>query len=1064
MFDDSTLVEDRIERLHERLGMELFRVLAPVQVTAWKAPGEPVDFATAAGGSYTPIASGDRWGPAWSTWWFKVSGTVPAEAKSERVQLRVDLGFEGDWAGNQSEGLAYTTAGTPLKGVNPMNRLIPLTGEGLPETIAKAGEQLLDDSGAVELLIEAGANPNMGDYMNNPTDLGDLSTRPDTPVWTFGGADLVVRNESVWHLWLDVEVLWGVLKEQPKDSTLRATLLRRLEEAADIVDAQGIQEGADAARAHLAPAIASGAGNSAQIMSAVGHAHIDSAWLWPLRETRRKVARTFSNVLALAEDYPEFTFACTSAQHYAWLKSGAPALFERVKDSIANGQWHPAGGMWVESDTNLPGGEALVRQFTVGLNWMERELGVAPTCTWLPDSFGYTGALPQIARLSGMTTFFTQKLNWSQTNTLPHHTFWWEGIDGTRIFTHFPPVDCYDSIVSAEEVYKAERNFKEKGRAKRSLLPYGYGDGGGGPVAEMVERARRFADMEGAPRVEFDSPDGFFDKAREEYPNAPVWSGEMYLEFHRGVYTSSAELKRGNREVEAKLAVLEWLGALATEHGIDYPLGEVEELWQRALLLQFHDILPGSSIHWVNREARAEYEALRTDIERLIDSLFASLAGGPRARVDSLRGERKEQTAALGGSEVTVLNPSPVVRREVWEHSDGCSLIEVAPFSAAPLSSVEVEPENPVTCEERGGDIVLANGLVEVVIDESGLVSSLRDLQAGGRELLAAGETANTLSIHPDFPSCFDAWELQHQYKRSETVLSEALEVKVVRDTPFTSCVEVRRAHGDSTFTQRITLEADSRAVDFEVHVDWREKHRVLRVGFPLALSARTDRSEIQFGHIDRAIAKNTSWQEAQFEVSGHRWALLEEPGYAVAFANSQTYGHDVRVLDAPGNERRGGVAFGYTLLRSATAPDPEVDLGEHTLRYSLVCDAGLEEAHAAGLRLTQPLREATPGFEVSPVASIDLHEGDTLAFIDAVKPADDGSGDLIVRLHEAEGRTGKAHVCFATAPREVHATNLRETDTPEAAPGLTACSEDSSLYEVSMHEFQIVTLRVAHA
>ena len=520
--------------------------------------------------------------------------------------------------------------------------------------------------------------------------------------------------------------------------------------------------------------------------------------------------------------------------------------------------------------------------------------------------------------------------------------------------------------------------------------------------------------------------------------------------------------QRGNREVEAKLAALEWLGALATGRGIDYPLDEVEELWQRALLLQFHDILPGSSIHWVNREARAEYEALRTDIERLIDSLFTSLAGEHKSQVEVREGGHG-QAAGLAGSEPTVLNPSPVVRREVWEHSDGCSLIEVAPFSAAPLSSVEVEPENPVTCEKREGGTVLNNGLVEVVIDANGLVSSLRDLQAG-RELLAAGEKANALSIHPDFPSCFDAWELQHQYKRSETVLSEALEVKVVRDTPFTSCVEVRRAHGDSTFTQRITLEADSRAVDFEVHVDWREKHRVLRVGFPLALNARTDRSEIQFGHIDRAIAKNTSWQEAQFEVSGHRWALLEEPGYAVAFANSQTYGHDVRVLDAPGNERRGGVAFGYTLLRSATAPDPEVDLGEHTLRYSLVCDAGLEEAHAAGLRLTQPLREATPGFEVSPVASIDLHEGDTLAFIDAVKPADDGSGDLIVRLHEAEGRTGKAHVRFATAPREVHATNLRETDTPEAAPGLTACSEDSSLYEVSMHEFQIVTLRVAHA
>lgn len=1048
MFDDRRLVEERIERLHERLGMQLYRTVAPLEVTAWKAPGEPVPFDEAALAHYVPMAKGDRWGPAWSTWWFRVRGTVPEAERSNRVELRMDLGFVGDWAGNQSEGLVFTESGFPLKGLNPMNRTVPLTFGALADGRSAAGEPLVEADGSVGLVVEAGANPNMGEFMNNPTPAGDRLTAPDEPVWTFGGAELVVRNDDVWHLWLDVEVLMGVMKEHPEDSTLRATLLRTLERAADAVDACGVLEDAAAARDVLAPVIASGAGRSAQVMSAIGHAHIDSAWLWPIRETRRKVARTFSNVLALADEYPEFTFACTSAQHYAWLKEGSPELFARVKDAIARGQWQVVGGMWVESDTNLPGGEALVRQFTAGLRWMRRELGERPTCLWLPDSFGYTGALPQIAKLAGMTTFFTQKMSWNQTNTLPHHTLWWEGIDGSRIFTHFPPVDCYDAIVSADEVFKAERNFKEKGRAKASIMPFGYGDGGGGPVREMVERVRRYADMEGAPRLVFDTPDAFFDKARAEYPDAPVWAGEMYLEFHRGVYTSQAELKRGNREIEAMLAALEWLGTEAVLRGIEYPADEIETLWQRMLLLQFHDILPGSSTSWVNRDAREEYDALRERIGAIIEELLQRLGAG-------------EASGAVG-----LVNPSPVSRREVLEHESGLSLVDADPLSITPLHEAERDIAHAVRIVHDGDGYVLDNGLVRAEMDADGLLTSIRDLTCdgvnGGRELVPAGERTNVLTVHPDHPSCFDAWELQHHYRHSGTNLEGADSVHVLHEGPLRASIAVDRVFGRSTFTQTLTLDADSRTLDFTVDVDWQERHQVLRVGFPLALSASRDRSEIQFGHVDRAIAPNTSWDEARFEVSGHRWCLLEEPGYAVAFANSQTYGHDVQVLSDPIRERRGGIRFGYTLLRSPEAPDPTSDTGRHSLRYTLVCGADLESAHGAGLRLTQPLFVRDTGASLEPIVRVEPRMRDTHAIIDAVKPAFDGSRDVIVRLHEAEGRRGTAHLALGRNARAVHVVDLLE----DALPGSEAAAKLSGEcgVELHLHEFQILTLRVEMA
>ncbi|MHA7861746.1 alpha-mannosidase [Tessaracoccus sp. Y36] len=1034
MHDNRELVEERLERLRERVAGGVYRVVAPLDVTAWRVPGEPVPFEEAAGAQYEPFPVDTLWGPAWSTWWLKVRGAVPADDAKGRLELRIDLGFVGDWAGNQSEGMVYTTDGWPLKAVNPMNRTVPLTFGSLAEQ-----RNLVGDDGTLELMVEAASNPDMTLKLGQSTQEGDILTRSDRPVWRFGGAEVVERDDEVWGLHLDLDVLDGLMRQLPVDSTWRAVLLRGLEEAADVVDADGVAAGASRAREILKPLLTSGAAGSAQHMTAIGHAHIDTAWLWPIRETRRKIVRTFSNVVALADEYPDFHFANSAPQHHAWVKEDSPEVYGRVRDAIDRGQWHFVGGMWVEPDAMMPSGESLVRQFTSGLRFMKDEFGVTTDCLWLPDSFGYNGQLPQIARLAGMRWFFTQKLSWNRTNKLPHHTFWWEGIDGTRIWTHFPPCDSYDSIVSAEEVLGAERNFKEKGRATHSMLPYGYGDGGGGPVREMVERVRRFADLEGAPVVSHGSPDEFAQAARAEYDPA-VWSGELYLEFHRGIFTSLMALKQGNRRSEAALQATEWLATLAARSGHDYPHEKLEELWRRVLVLQFHDILPGSSTGWVNREAIAEYDAILAEIDELLHAAWAHL-----------RGE--------GGR--SVVNPSDVSRTEVVAVGDELRLVSVAPLSASVLAPDVGLPEQvaPVTVTHEQGRIVLGNGLVRVVIEPDGTLSSVLDLGAE-REVLPAGQRANVLRLHPDHPSCFDAWELEAQYLRSSQDLTAVETIEVVADSALRATVHVTRRFGGSRVTQAISLDAGSAAVDFVADVDWREREKLLKVAFPLDVRATHSAAEIQFGHIERPIHVNTSWDHARFETVGHRWLWLREPGYGVTLSTNGGYGHDV--VPAGGSEHAptAGVEARLSLLRAPNSPDPAADAGRHTLRYSLTVGTDLAASHHAGTRLNQPLRVLDGSVELPPLVALTPTDDQSWAVLDAIKPAFDGSGDIIVRLHEAAGARSRLTLDLALPAATITEVDLLEAPVEEATQQLPAGAAADPV-TLRLHPFQILTLRV---
>jgi alpha-mannosidase len=1014
--DDRKLVEDRLERvLKERIWPAVYTSCIPLEVARWDVPGEPVSPTEALAARYAPAAVGEAWGPPWGTTWFRLTGRIPPQWRAESVQAVVDLGFDDRMPGFQCEGLVYRPEGTVIKGLNPRNAWVPVADS------ADGGE-------SVELYVEAAANPViLGDPPFQPTPLGDTSTSGDSPLYELRRAELAVFTRPVWELAMDLDVVAGLMRSLHLEDARRWDLLRHTERALDLLDLHDVAAGASEAHKALAPALRNPANASAHQVSAVGHAHIDSAWLWPLRETVRKVARTCANVTALMDDHPELVFAMSQAQQWAWLKEHQPDVYARVREHLEAGRFLPVGGMWVESDTNMPGSEAMARQFVHGKRFFREELGVDTQEVWLPDSFGYSAALPQLVRLSGSQWFLTQKISWSQTNRFPHHTFWWEGIDGTRVFTHFPPVDTYNSELTGEELAHAARNFREKGGASRSLVPFGHGDGGGGPTREMLARAGRSADLEGSPRVTVEAPAAFFAKAQAEYPDAPVWLGELYLEFHRGTYTSQARTKQGNRRSEHLLREAElWAATAAVRVGHTYPYDRLERVWRTVLLNQFHDILPGSSIAWVHREAAESYAEVAGVLTSIIEEAQSALVGTTRPE---------------GGGEV-VFNAAPHER-------DGVPALGAVLAAEGQEQAGEAASVYPTVEGHR-----LDNGLLQVTVDRRGLVTSLRDL-VEQREVLAPGQAGNLLQLHPDLPNRWDAWDVDSFYRNTVVDLSDVDEVTVVQDAGSRAAVRVRRSFGASTVTQTLSLRSGARRLDIDTTVDWHEREKFLKAAFPLDVRADEAAAETQFGHLRRPTHVNTSWEAAKFEVCAHRWIHVAEPGYGIAVLNDSTYGHDVT------RDVRSDAATTTTvrlsLLRAPRFPDPETDQGEHRFRYALAPGATVPDAVREGYRINLPLRRLPGDAPVAPLVRVD-HPS---VVVESVKLAEDRSGDVVVRMYEARGGRARAQVTAEFANGGVRVVNLLEEDYAEAPEvAVRAASGAATVVETTLRPFQILTLR----
>ncbi len=1049
MHDDRRITEARIDRVfNERIRQSVFTDSLTFTVEAWEVPGEPVSVAEALAADYEPFAVGSGFARPWGTTWFRMRATIPEAWAGEHVQAEIHLAYS-DMPGFTSEALIWTRTPdgdwTPWRGVHPAAHHV---------TVARAavgGE-------VVELLVEAASNPSIIEGRPDPN--SDLDTAGTTPIHTLASARLVVRDDEVHGLVHDVSVLRSIMRQLPLEQPPRYEVLAALEAAIEATDLEDIPGTAPAARAALADVLARPAPASAHRVSAIGHAHMDTAWLWPIRETQRKCSRTFANALRLMEDFPEFRFCCSQAAQYEWILEGYPHLFEEIRARVAEGRWVPVGGMWVEADTNLAGGEALLRQFTHGQRFFEEHFGVRCTETWIPDVFGYPASLPGIMSHAGIDRFLTQKLSWNQTNRFPHQTFWWEGIDGSTVFTHFPPVETYNATFEPHELFFSVRNFAERGRASRSLMPFGWGDGGGGPSPDMMETFRRTRDLEWVPRLEIEAPEVFFDAAIEEYPDAPRWIGELYLEMHRGTLTSQADTKVGNRRSELLLREAElWWSTAATLLGDPdrYPAAELDRIWKTVLLHQFHDILPGSSIGWVHREAAATYAEVGGRLEALVGEALTLVAASGLAAANAAPDARRE-VAVVAPTDPAV---AAVAAAGAQTLADGSAALAVSvpALGTAPVDAVDLG--DAVEAEAVDGGVVLRNAHLEVRVEHDGTIGSLVH-RPTGREFVAPGERANELQLHPDLPNAFDAWDIEHFNRRRVTPVEGPVSVELTDTGPLVARVVVERSFRSSTVRQTVELRAGSPRLDVHAEFDWHEQEQLLQVAFPLDIHTTEMTREIQFGRTTTPIHTNTSWDAARFEVCAHRWVDVSEHGAGLALLNDGRYGHHAERRRTAGGESC--TTLFLTLLRGSRYPDPRQDQGRHRCTWSLLPHDGDPDragVAAEGYRLNLPVRFVTEGTLAASAAPVVEVDGEGVV-VEAVKLADDGSGDVVVRLYESMGGQSDVTLRPGFAAGEIVATDAHEsTDTRVRRPDLTR-GDDGVRFR--LRPFQIATVRIRPA
>lgn len=785
-----------------------------------------------------------------------------------------------------------------------------------------------------------------------------------------------------------------------------------------------------------------------------GHAHIDLAWLWPLAETRRKARRTFSSVLGLMDRYEGFTFNQSSAQLYRWIEEDDPELFERVRGRVEEGRWETVGGSWTEPDCQVTGGEAFVRQLIYGQRYFEERFGRRSSVAWLPDAFGFSPGIPQLLRGAGITGFFTAKLKWSETNRFPHDLFVWEGIDGSRVTAHSfrnPGMD-YNGDIVPFDLLGVWRNYGGKRRHPESLFTFGWGDGGGGPSEEMLENYSRLEDFPALPRLRMTRVDDFFAGLPQD--GLPDWVGELYLELHRGTLTTQGMVKRLNRAGQHRLLEAEAFATVGAVRGHPYPAEELETAWKTLLLNQFHDILPGSSVREVYDEAHPQLEETVARARDLRDGALRRLSGEDEA------GALLVANAALYPRGLTVLLPA--------EYPEGAGVLDAtgtvlprqrteegllvhAPHLEVPglgwtglrmarVGSGESAPGvSDVRAWREEVGAVIENGLLRVEIDSDGSLRRVRDKEAG-REVLAG--RGNQLWVYVDRPREWDAWDVEEDYEAGGVELPGTGRIEVLESGPLRAAIRVERCWRDSRITQTYELLSGSRRLDVATEVDWREKQVLLRALFPLNVRSNAATFETMYGALERPTHRNTSWEEARFEVSAHRFADLSEPGYGAALLNDGKYGHSAR-----------GNVLGLSLLRSPLYPDPFADEGYHRFTYALFPHPGdwteagvVREAFA----LNSPLVVAAGDGE--PECSLVAAEGLELA-LGSLKKAEEGRA-AILRLYEPHGARGEAILHFASGLKSAERVNLLEE--PE---GAVKTSGDQVRLEV--RPFEVVTLRV---
>lgn len=988
--------------------------------------------AEAAAGPWKEVSAGFEYGPAYTIFWFRLSGRVPERFRGETLAVVAEVGGERTfWKDN-----------VPTCGIDVQHSMMGwLDG-------ARMAAPPEPEKGGIELYVQA--------YTRNAQTTVHGKEKPRTAVCEkVERAELVTVDRDVQDLIYDLEFTLSLLGTVPENDPAYATLLRAMN---DVVNAfSGTKESLARCRKIVRDALGTLNGELKHTIVPVGHAHLDTAWLWPLAITKLKMAHTTSTQLGLLERYPEYVFVHSQASQYEWLEKDYPALFERVKEAIRRGQWEPVGSMWVEADCNLTGAESLIRQFLYGRRYFREKLGYETQDMWLPDVFGYSAALPQILAKFNIKYFLTQKISWNQFNKFPHHTFWWQGIDGTRIWTHFPPADTYNASCEPKEVLFSVKNYKDHARSDMSLYVFGFGDGGGGPTERHLEFLRRGRMAPHYPEVaERKKAVDFFRESKARSKDLLTWVGELYLELHRGTYTSQAANKKGNRECEFLLRDAELLACFRDDFPAGYPGEELEAAWKLVLLNQFHDIIPGSSVREVYEDSDRDYAAIREVGERLIRESLERIGG----RLDTSKMSRPialfHNSGVVSQAELPWDDENVPTALVAGDDSVPVQLVEafgerklIFPTPHAALGSVAVGDLTDGTPASRprlkASNRRIENQELSVRFDANGNLVSIQSLE-DATEFLEPGKLGNVFQLLEDKPLFWSAWDVDVYAYETGVDLLKSESFEIVERGPVRVAAEIVKRFGNSTIRQRISL-GPTPGIRFDTEVDWHEEDKWLKVAFPVNVNSPRATYEIQFGNVERPTHMNTSWDMAKFEVCAQKWVDLAEGDQGVALINDGKYGHDIH-----------GNVIRLSLLRAPKAPDPICDMGLHRFTYVLMPHYGpynyagvVPAAYAVNAPPRVVRLPGGPG-EVGALPAFVACEDRNLV-IESVKKAEDDNC-LIVRLYEAHNARGSAELACARPIQAAYLCDLEENN-------LVELDLSDGLVNFDYKPFEILTLKL---
>lgn len=999
-------------------------------------------------GAFAPVGLGFCWGESWEYCWFKATVALPKEAEGKKIVLNLQPGGESTiFVNGQSFGTYRSEQ------CSPIDEKHHFFVDNILTQCAAGGERfdILMETYAGHYYPEPYPGCTYGPYIEGmyPNPLKEGERR------TLGSCTYGIWNEDAYQLYMDVCTLGKVLEISDRTSLRAMKIAEALEQFTLIVDFEQDKQKRQAsyvkAREMLKPLMEAKNGSTMPIFYAVGNAHIDLAWMWPFEETRRKTARTFSAQLRMIEQYPEYKFIQSQPAAYEMCRQYDPELFERIKEAIKGGRWIADGAMWVEPDTNMAGGEALIRQLLYGKEYYKKELDVDSQVLWLPDTFGYTAALPQILKGCGVKYLVTQKIFWSynEGEQFPYHYFTWQGMDGTEVVSFLPT--SYTYRTDPGNVNSVWKNRSQARDLEAFLLPFGYGDGGGGPCRDHLEYAERQKNLEGSVRVKMAGPMEFFEDMEEKGGPKNTYVGELYFSAHRGTFTTQALMKKNNRKGELTMREVEFWSVLAALKGMNYPKEKVEELWKTVLLHQFHDILPGTCISKVYEDAAKTFDKLYNDAQLLLaqaqETLFeqaASVSDVNAVTVFNSLGFERKAVVTLPDSFVKGAVLADGTYLPVDCTAEGCKAVVTIPSCGAVSltpATVEKSAYNAGAIITRMEDsYVLENAKVKAVVSKRGEVTSFV-LKESGREF--AAEPMNTFHMYKDVPRLFDAWDIDSHYIEQEMEGAFDISVKVLCEG-IEAVLKVTGRINDSTYVQYIRLQEDSKRLEFETEVDWRETHKLLKVAFPVDVHAENAINEMQFGYVERPAHRSRTYDKDRYEVCNHRYSAFCDGAHGAAVLNDCKYG-----ISMNGNRLE------LTLLRAAMSPTFRADNGINHFTYAFTAWEGPfieSDVVCQGYELNVKPILAAGAMDMSF-----LQIAQSNIMLESMKLAEDGSGDIILRLYESKKAAVSAEIHVAMDYVKAYACDMMENITDE----LTV--RDGKL-SVPFRAFEIKTIRLLNA